>query len=172
MDAIRNPATFIMHSDCWVGDLATYHLDIAQFWNENETSSLENATKGVFDPCPDGWKTVPGTTDMQNDWYVLFGATDTNKDGGYSQVIRGKNEPGNTLGEDVNLGYWPHAGYINGSNGNITGTGSGRYWTGNKIPGANHQSIHSHVNEAHAGLNFGMTHALPVRCMRLIEERR
>lgn len=169
--AIRKPNTFITHSDSWLtASFSLYQNEVSQYWNENETSDLEYATKGVFDPCPDGWKTSPGSLNSNNQWYVLFSAF--NDKDTYAEV---KKDAGGTgpITEAVDIGVWPYAGTINGSTGTLTGETLGRYWTGNKSPDRNHQAIHSRFGtNKHPSEVYAMSHGLTVRCMRRTDNMR
>ncbi len=166
-ESIREPLNFIKSTEFWfTSDFTNFGEYGDKFWSENETNDIANATKGVFDPCPDGWKTVPGTTSAASEWYTLFKYSTYYSNGHYSWVY-------NT--DFIDLGYWPHASYIEGGSATISNTDDGRYWTANMPWKASNQGVHFKFytnSSAHPGESLAASNGLTVRCMRRVDERR
>ncbi|MCC8095825.1 MAG: hypothetical protein LIP05_11000 [Tannerellaceae bacterium] len=166
-EATQEPLRFITSSEWWcTSDFGTYGSESTKFWSENETSDIANATKGIFDPCPDGWKTVPASTSNASDWYKLFASCTYDQNGHYSNVH-------NKTSDFVNLGNWPHVGAIGNNSATITDTQMGRYWTGNKSGEWDNTAIHflfsTNSSASHPATSYSSSSGLPVRCMRRID---
>lgn len=168
--SVRNPEVFITTSDDWY---STNWSDYAgstrvNMWHPGGTN-LSDDTKSVYDPCPEGWRVVPGsTTDTSSEWYILFSNKTYNSTYNYT-VVAGQNS---IVNDYVDLGIWPHAGIITGSTGNLAQVGTnGRYWTANGDPSGS-QSVHTvfypNNSSTDVAVNLGRANALPVRCMRRV----
>lgn len=167
-EATRKPLNFIKSSDFWcTASLSMYGTEIYKFWSENETSDIENATKGIFDPCPDGWKTIPASTSNASDWYLLFRDCHYDAEEGHYTNVYNK--------DFVDLGNWPHVGYISNTSATIVDTPTGRYWTGNYVEYSQfgiHFNFSPGGSSSHPSTSHGASNGLSVRCMRRIDERR
>ncbi|MCD8042579.1 MAG: fimbrial protein [Tannerellaceae bacterium] len=157
--SIKNPQTYMSPtwgsnwlSTSWAQGLGD------NLWNEMENGSLSTSKKGVFDPCPDGWKTIPGGHSIANDWTMLFQ--------NLTYVEKGSNAYSYSYSQNVDAGKWPHTGYIDRTSRQRTSTTDGRYWTAtnNEMDVAYHFRFQKSSN--HASEAYQKTCGLPVRCMR------
>ncbi len=170
--SIQNPLTFITSTEDWFGDSTTgSSAERISAWHPGEaTSDIE---KSVYDPCPEGWRVVPGgTTGVNTVWYNLF--TSVGYDATISStVIIDHYNP--ALGTNVTLGIWPNAGLIQSSSSSmsLTSVGSaGKYWTamGVQYSGAFSAHISMTSGSSHPGTSNRRADGMSVRCMRRVED--
>ncbi len=65
-NAILNPTTFYTSSNWYTNDASTMN---AELWND------ASGAKGIYDPCPEGWRVPPtSTTTSLSPWYGLDGS--------------------------------------------------------------------------------------------------
>ncbi|MCD8174244.1 MAG: hypothetical protein LUD76_12480 [Alistipes sp.] len=163
--SIENPLDFITvsySSDWYSTDYSIGSSEVRRkMWHLGNT--LEDIEKGAYDPCPDGWRVVPGDSGGNPVWYNIFSARIHQQ--GYSEVNGNVPSWGH-----ADLGVWPHSGYINGGTvAFVSNNNQGYYWT------ANTNSEWSATGSLYVGFlpatteianDFDRRHALPIRCMR------
>jgi len=162
--SIEHPEKFMSPtgSTNWLATLWTANLG-DDLWSETDKDGTFK--KGIFDPCPEGWKTIPGGRSIANEWTALFGILEYVESGGYSY----------SWVSNQNTGRWPHAGHIN-QNGQHTITttseNEGRYWTGtnNEFAVAWHSRMQFSKNQSNASEAFNKSSGLSVRCMRRVDK--
>ncbi|MCD8264592.1 MAG: hypothetical protein LUD02_11020 [Tannerellaceae bacterium] len=163
-NTIQNPLVFYIPSDnsAWYTNEwgSTNENNFQQFWNEFEENSITDANKRIYDPCPDGWKTVPGGTTVAPIWYQIYGGVEYDPVTNSTQVY---------AEGTVDLGVWPHAGRISG--GVLIEPITGRYWTANKEIGGTSDAAHTYFltsGAAQPGTNIRINDGLTIRCVRRI----
>lgn len=165
--SIENPLHYITYStssDWYSTDYTAGSSEVRRkMWHPGNT--LEDVTKGAYDPCPDGWRVVPGDSGGNPVWYNLF--TARTHLSGYSEV--NGNVPGWGYAD---LGVWPHSSYINGGSvAFVAGNNQGYYWTSNSNSWSSTGSLYVGFLPATTEIanDFDRRHALSVRCMRKVE---
>lgn len=149
-NAVQNPATIYLAT----GASGDWYSNIAGFRNDSLWLST-NKTKGIFDPCPAGWKipwTAPGA--INSPWYNL-------------------GNPGFTVGTGITwsqLGFYPAAGYRSGTTGGLLNVGSsGYYWNSIGSGGANNLSFATFFNDTAGDItynsDFSRANSFSVRCV-------
>ena len=149
-NAVLNPSTFYLAT----GASGDWYSNVTGFRNDSLWLST-NKTKGIFDPCPAGWKvpwTTPGATNSP--WYNL-------------------GNPGFTIGTGITwsqLGYYPASGYRSGTTGSFLNVGSsGYYWNSIGSGGANNLSLGTFFNNTAGDItynsDFSRANSFSVRCI-------
>lgn len=149
-NAVLNPSTFYLAT----GASGDWYSNVTGFRNDSLWLST-NKTKGIFDPCPAGWKvpwTAPGTTNSP--WYNL-------------------GNPGFTIGTGITwsqLGYYPASGYRSGTTGSLLNVGpSGYYWNSIGSGGDNNLSLGTFFNNTAGDItynsDFSRANSFSVRCV-------
>lgn len=155
-NAVLNPSTFYLST----GNFGDWYSNVLGFRNDSLWLST-NKTKGIFDPCPAGWK-VPWTAPepTSSPWYDL-------------------GNPGFVAGTGITwaeLGYYPSPGYRNQLNGVLTNVGyMGTYWNSTGKGGSDNLAFTTvFYNKIYGSTdiityNFGYSRAMgnSVRCVRI-----
>lgn len=168
--SVRNPLDFITSSDAdWYSTNYSNATSAERqaMWHPGATYA--DIEKSIYDPCPDGWRVVPGDNGGNSLWYSVFSARTAYP--GYSEV-----NGTISIEEYVDLGIWPHAGYLDGTTngrGALTSGGKdGYYWTANSNGAWSTSSLYVGLMAATVELSNDRQrrHALSVRCMRRTED--
>jgi len=127
--AVAHPTTFISYN--------SNNFD----WNYTGTSSTDNTrwqtsdkTKGMYDPCPFGWRVPDGGSDGV--WSKAFGNSSCFENGPWDSTNRGMDfSSGNGKQSGMQLGstsviWYPATGYRDRDDGSLSTVGyGGYYWT-------------------------------------------
>ncbi len=149
-NTVQNPSTIYLAT----GASGDWYSNVLGFRNDSLWLST-NKTKGIFDPCPAGWKipwTASGATNSP--WYNL-------------------GNPGFTVGTGITwsqLGYYPATGYRSGTTGGLLNVGSsGYYWNSIGNGGANNLSFATFFNDTVGDItynaDFSRANSFSVRCV-------
>ncbi|MCD8262655.1 MAG: fibrobacter succinogenes major paralogous domain-containing protein [Bacteroides sp.] len=167
LKSIQEPQTFIKSPSTvnwfWLAWSATAMFD---FWNEMEADNFSTSQKGIFDPCPEGWKTVPGGASLASEWNLLPNAVTY-----YDNYVEINDILVN--GTSVDLGIWLLTGYIDNNSGTIVSVKQGSYWTGTHNTSSGYEAFRTRFvskDDTHPSISFGKSNGLPIRCMRRVDK--
>lgn len=149
--ALQNPLKHMTNSDNWIGTMG------------NTSWLNENGAKGLFDPCPAGWRVPYLNADGESAWKnVSTSATGENK--GF-RVSSGRYR-GWRMGTDP-IFWYPSAGALTSSVSSISLPGTyGYYWLANPSASANasiRMDFMSSLNPKSSGTR---REAYPIRCVK------
>jgi len=143
-------------------------------WNTSPNDALwggasSGATKTIFDPCPAGWR-VPSfykTSTAKSPWEYLAYSSGafTFSSLGYGGIYTtGAGWPF-TL-NSVSIGFYPAAGYRDGSSGALDGVGSyGAYWSASPNS-SNGYSLYIDSSYVYPSNGGARVHGVSVRCVQ------
>lgn len=144
--SVRQPYRYIVGVSDWLSPAVG---------GEDYRWSNADGTKGVFDPCPDGWRVPVSGAGAASAWADLNGVWDAERTG---CVFAEGN------------GYYPAAGYINimsasGSGGGAEAGTSGYCWSASSA-GKNGYALTYSVSAIKTEAEPSKTWACPVRCVK------
>ncbi len=155
--ANNNPYVFYTISGNWISSGSTYNT---KNWNNPDNNPVSSYSKGIFDPCPPGWK-LP----MAEFWSIFSYTNETSfssnsNTGGINFFIDGSTDSGPTA-------YYPTTGNRAASDGSTNNLTRGYLYSMSKNTGTSTISLHYdsdviNVNET----AFSRAAALPVRCIQ------
>lgn len=98
--SIEHPEKFMSPtgSTNWLATLWTANLG-DDLWSETDKDGTFK--KGIFDPCPEGWKTIPGGRSIANEWTALFSILEYVEEGDYSYSWVSRKIPEGGLTQDI-----------------------------------------------------------------------